>query len=90
MVIPFYSEEREGVLLKMMLPPLSPMAKKVARRDGSSDMSFHYWRRQAAARGSLLSKSKQPAESWSAESKLSVIIGSAAMSELERGEYCRR
>jgi transposase-like protein len=90
MVMPFYSEERKAALLKMMLPPLSLSAAEVARREGCSDMSLHYWRKQAAARGTQLSNAKQPAENWSAESKLAVIIETSALSELELGEYCRR
>ena len=74
----------------MMLPPLSLSAKEVSRREGCSDMSLHYWRKQAAARGPQLAETKQPAESWSAESKLTAIIESSALSELELGEYCRR
>ena len=90
MVMPFYSEERKAALLKMMLPPLSLSAAEVARREGCSDMSLHYWRKQAAARGTQLSDTKQPVENWSAESKMAVIIETAALSELELGEYCRR
>ncbi|MGY2331957.1 transposase, partial [Pseudomonas sp. SDT2931_S440] len=88
--MPFYSEERKAALLKMMLPPLSLSAAEVARREGCSDMSLHYWRKQAAARGTQLSDTKQPVENWSAESKMAVIIETAALSELELGEYCRR
>jgi len=90
MVMPFYSEERKAALLKMMLPPLSLSAAEVARREGCSDMSLHYWRKQSAARGTQLSDTKQPAESWSAEAKMAVIMETAALSELEIGEYCRR
>ena len=88
--MPFYSEERKAALLKMMLPPLSLSAAEVARREGCSDMSLHYWRKQAAARGTQLSDDKQPAENWSAESKLAIIIETGSLSELELGEYCRR
>ncbi len=88
--MPFYSDERKAALLKMMLPPLSLSAAEVARREGCSDMSLHYWRKQAAARGTQLSDAKQPAENWSAESKLAVIIETGSLSELEIGEYCRR
>ncbi|WP_405121373.1 IS3 family transposase [Pseudomonas petroselini] len=88
--MPFYSEERKAALLKMMLPPLSLSASEVARREGCSDMSLHYWRKQAAARGSQLSENKQSPESWSAESKLMAVIESSALSELELSEYCRR
>jgi transposase-like protein len=48
------------------------------------------WRKQAAARGTQLSDAKQPVENWSVESKLSIIIETSALSELEIGEYCRR
>jgi transposase InsO family protein len=51
LVMPFYSAERKAALLKMMLPPLSLSAAEVARREACSDMSLHYWRKQAAARG---------------------------------------
>lgn len=87
--MPFYSEERKAALLKMMLLPLSDSAAEVARREGCSDMSLLYWREQAAARGTPLSEAKQPAENWSAESKLAVIIEASALSALELGEHCR-
>lgn len=90
MVMPFYSPERKASLLKMMLPPLSLSAKEVARREGCSDFSLYQWRKQAAARGSQLSEKKQPIENWSAESKLTAIIETSVLSELEMGEYCRR
>ena len=37
-----------------------------------------------------MSDAKQPAENWSAESKLAIIIETGSLSELEIGEYCRR
>ncbi|HDS1789252.1 transposase [Pseudomonas putida] len=46
--MPRYSEERKAALLKTMLPSLRLSAAKVARREGCSDMSLHYWRKQAA------------------------------------------
>ena len=70
MVMPFYSEERKAALLKMMLPPLNLSAAEVARREGCSDMSLHYWRKQAAARGTQLSDANnllrigQPNPKW--------------------------
>lgn len=86
----FYSPERKAALLKMMLPPLSLSAKEVSRREGCSDVSLYQWRKQAAAQGTQLSETRQPAENWSAESKLTVIIETASLSELDLGEYCRR
>lgn len=88
--MPFYSEERKAALLKMMLPPLSLSGSEVARREGCSDMSLHNWRKQAAAKGTKLSDAKQPAENWSAESNMAIIMETAALSELEMGEYRRR
>ncbi|MBK5006081.1 transposase [Pseudomonas sp. S32] len=37
-----------------------------------------------------MSDTKQPAESCSAEAKMAAIMETAALSELEIGEYCRR
>ncbi|MHC8376191.1 hypothetical protein ACYZT3_09045 [Pseudomonas sp. MDT1-16] len=87
--MPFYSPERKAALLKMLLPPLSLSMAEVARRKGCSDLSLFYWCKQAAARGTQLSETKQPAENWSAESKLTVVIESSALSELELGEYLK-
>ena len=88
--MPFYSPERKAALLKMLLPPLSLSMAEVARREGCSDMSLFYWRKQAAARGTQLSEPNQAAQNWSAESKLATIIEASGLSELELGEYCRR
>jgi transposase-like protein len=90
MVMAFYSQERKAALLKMMLPPLSLTAAEVSRREGCSDTSLHLWRSQAANRGAKVTETSKPAESWSAEAKLMVIIESSALSELELNEYCRR
>jgi transposase-like protein len=90
MVMSLFSPERKAALLKMMLPPLNLSAQEVARREGCSDVSLYKWRKQAAAQGAQLSEKKQPTEKWSAEAKLTTIIETAALSELEVGEYCRR
>jgi transposase-like protein len=90
MVMSFYSPERKAALLKMMLPPLNLSPKEISRREGCSDVSLYKWRKQAATQGTQLSDTKQPAEKWSAEAKLTIIIETSALSELEMGEYCRR
>jgi hypothetical protein len=67
MVMPFYSAERNAALLKIILSPLRFWTAEVAWREGCRDMSLHYWRKQAAAKGTQLSNFKQAAKNWSAQ-----------------------
>ncbi|EPM68756.1 transposase IS3/IS911 family protein, partial [Pseudomonas syringae pv. actinidiae ICMP 18804] len=88
--MPYYSPERRAALLKMLLPPLNLSMAEVSRREGVSEMSLSNWRKQLGAEGSAVSENKPLTENWSAETKFTVVLEAAGLSEIDLGEYCRR
>ena len=84
-----YSPERKAAVLKKLLPPQSLAVAELARQEGISDVTLYTWRKQAKARGDVVSGSGKVPEDWPAEAKLAVVIETAGQSEAERSQYCR-
>ena len=62
---------------------------EVSRREGISKMSLSNWRKQLTSEGSAGSENKQPTQNCSAETKFSVVLETAGLSEIDLGEYYR-
>jgi len=62
----------------------------VARGAGISDVTLYTWRKQARDRGEVVPGSRKSPEQWSAEAKFAVVVETAALSEVELSEYCRK
>jgi transposase-like protein len=84
-----YSPERKAAVLKKMLPPHNMSVAELSRQEGISDVTLYAWRKQAKAGGAAVPGDKKLTDNWSAEAKLAVVIETAALSEIELGEYCR-
>ncbi len=52
-----YSPERKAAVLKKLLPPQSLSVAELARQEGISDVTLYTWRKQAKARGEVVSES---------------------------------
>lgn len=85
-----YSQERKSAVLKKLLPPHSLSVAELSRLEGISDATLYTWRKQAIATGESVSGSEKSASKFSAQEKLSVVIETAAMPEIELSEYCRQ
>jgi len=88
--MPSYSEERKAAVLKKMLPPHNQSVAEVSREEGISDATLYNWRTQAKEQGLPVPGSGKTSDQWSAESKLAVVIETAALNESELSEYCRQ
>jgi len=88
--MPSYSEERKAAVLKKMLPPHNQSVAEVSREEGISDATLYNWRTQAKEQGFPVPGSGKTSDQWSAESKLAVVIETAALNESELSEYCRQ
>src|SRR3546814_411472 len=53
-------------------------------------MSLYAWRKQAKAEGGRVPGDKKLPDSWPAEARFAVVLETAALSEIELSEYCRR
>lgn len=84
-----YSPERKAAVLKKLLPPHNLSVAELSRQEGISDVTLYTWRKQAVARGEMVSGSDKTTKKWSAEAKLVVVIETATLSEIELSQYCR-
>lgn len=84
-----YSPERKAAILKKLLPPLSLSVAELSKQEGISDVTLYTWRKQAKARGEVVSGSGKVPDEWPAEAKLAVVIETATLSEVELNQYCR-
>ncbi|MEH6826451.1 MAG: transposase, partial [Motiliproteus sp.] len=84
-----YSSERKDVILKKLLPPQSMSAAEVARQESISVNTLYHWRNKARKLGLPVPGKTSSTEDWSAETKLAVIVETAALSESELSQYCR-
>lgn len=84
-----YSQERKDAILKFLLPPYNMTISAVAKQENISTKNIYNWRRKAEAAGKPVPGNKTLAEDWSVETKLSVIIETATLTEAELSQYCR-
>ena len=72
-----------------MLPPHNLSVAELSRQEGISDVTLYTWRKEAIARGEIVSGSGKLPEHWPAEAKLTTVIETATLSEIELSQYCR-
>jgi len=82
-------ERKEAILAKMTGPERKPVAV-VAAEEGISTATLYNWRKEARRQGRLLPDHDDSPEGWSSQDKLNAVIETAALSEAQVGEYCRR
>lgn len=63
---------------------------ELAEETGISTMTLYAWRKRARAAGAVVPGDGQSPEGWSSQEKFRVVLESAALSEAELAEYCRR
>lgn len=85
-----YSSERKATVLKRMLPPNNLPLRQLSREEGISEATLRRWRRQGRENGQLLPASGVGPEGWRSRDKFAAVIETAAMNEVELGEYCRQ
>jgi transposase-like protein len=85
-----YSVERKEAVLKKMLPPESRSIPSLSKEEGISEATLYNWRKAARRQGRLLPDGDSTPEGWSARDKFNAVVETAALSEAEKAEYCRR
>ena len=85
-----YSEGvKEQAVGKMMAPNAMSVAQ-VTRETGVSEQTLYNWRNRFRHEATAVPADPSNPEHWSGESKLAVVIETAALNEEELAEYCRR
>lgn len=87
--MPRYSKEFKQNIIKKMFPPESKTVRELSSETGVSPQTLYSWRQTALSGGAAAVGSNEPAHKWSDESKLAVVIETAALNIEERSEYCR-
>ena len=85
-----YSKERKQAILSKLLPPYNKSVPSVATEEGVSEQTLYNWRKQAKEKGQPVPGKKTSSDQWSHETKFAIVVETAALSESELGEYCRR
>lgn len=85
-----YSLERKESVLKRMLPPHHRPITQLVEEEGISAATLYLWRTQARAQGRLLPDGATGPEGWRAREKFAAVVETAALSEAEVAEYCRK
>ncbi|SES94713.1 Transposase [Marinobacter segnicrescens] len=85
-----YSPWRREAILRKLLPPNNRPVAEVAEEEGISDATLYNWRSKARKEGKLLPDHGSNPEGWSSRDKFNAVLETAALSESEVGEYCRK
>ena len=82
--------ELENSRLKKLLPPINMSVAELARQENISEVTLYNWRKHAKDGGSPVPGDNKLTDEWPAEAKFAVVLETAALSEIELSEYCRR
>ncbi len=88
--MPRYTEDFKEQVVRKMMPPNAQSVAEVSRSTGISEATLYNWRNHYRKQGKAVPADSSKPESWSGESKLAVVIETAALNETELAEYCRR
>jgi len=87
-----YSPELQRTVINRMSAPTHQSVASLSNEFGIPQGTVYTWRSKAQARGELVlgdGASGSTTHSWSAQAKLAAVIETAALTEVELGEYCR-
>ena len=85
-----YSEEFREQTVRKMMPPSAMSVARVSRESGVSEQTLYNWRNRFRHEGKAVPADPSNPENWNGETKLAVVIETAALNEEELAEYCRR
>lgn len=85
-----YTDERREAVLRKLLPPHNRTVTSLAEEEGICAATLYNWRKQARRAGRLLPANGSEPEGWSSRDKFNAVLETAALSEPELAEYCRR
>lgn len=83
-------EERKQAIINKMNGPERKTIRDLAREEGISEATLYNWRKDARSRGRLLPNHDDSPEGWSSQDKFNAVLETAALSEAQLSEYCRR
>lgn len=88
--MPRYSEGFKEQAVQKMMPPNAVTVAQVSRDLGVAAQTLYNWRNRIRQEGKAVPADPKNPEGWSGESKLAVVIETAALNEAALAEYCRK
>lgn len=85
-----YNQAFKDQAVEKMMPPNAQSVAEVRRQTGVSEQTLYNWRNRYRQEGKAVPADSSNPEQWSGETKLAVVIETAALNEAERAEYCRK
>lgn len=85
-----YNEDFKMGIIQRMMPPKSESVASLAKELGLSEAALYRWKKDAKTKGIAIPKGKMSPERWSTKDKFSIVVETAAMSEIELAEYGRK
>jgi transposase-like protein len=86
-----YPEEQKAELIERMIGAEKVSVPDLHRETGIPKDTLYTWRIQAQGARGIMPKASGGCENrWSSEEKFAMVVESAALNEVERGEYCRK
>lgn len=87
--MPTYSPEFKEKTIRQLLPPHNRSVASISRETGVSEPTLYAWRKQFQEQARAPSAPTAPACIYNAKARLSAVIATSAMNELERSAWCR-
>lgn len=83
-------QKRKQAILAKMIGPEAKTIAQIAKEEGVSSATLYNWRNQARQQGSLMPNQPSEPNGWSSQDKFNAVLETAALSETQIAEYCRR
>ena len=84
------SPERKQAVLAKMSGPDRKSIEMIASEERISPATLYKWRKEARLSGKLIPDYDDTPEGWTSQDKFNAVLETAALSESQLSEYCRR
>ncbi len=88
--MPRYSKELRDSLMARILSDEDINIPELSRETGIHENTLRKWKTGAKKNGISPSSKNKTADKWSTQDKFTIVLETAALSEIELSEYCRR
>jgi transposase len=85
-----YSKEFKDSIIAKLLPPSNASVLEVAKESGIPKDTLYCWRVKYRNTSARESEQSHQSCNFSSEEKLTIVIETASLNEIETSEYCRR
>lgn len=87
--MPNYSPQFKEQAVRKLLPPHSRSVASVSQETGVSEPTLYAWKKRFQDQSPPVNAPVVAPKDWDAKARLSAVIQSAAMNEVERSAFCR-